>query len=79
MNEKISIVQMENELCSKLEQYEQLAVTAYTEAMNRSQVKHMINEEEKQRAESKARIIRLAAMAGSALIAVFFYKAFFGW
>lgn len=79
MNEKVSIVQMENELCAKLEQYEQLAASAYTEAKNRSHVKQMINEEEKQRAENKARIIRLVAMAGSALGAVIFYKAFFGW
>lgn len=79
MEEKVSFVHMEDELRSKLEEYEHLAASAYDEAVNRSQIKRQINEEEKQRARSKARTARLVAMAVAALIAVFFYKAFFGW
>ena len=79
MEEKVSFLQMENELRSKLEEYEQVAASAYDEAMNRSQIKHKLNEEEKQRAKNKSQITRLVAVAVSALVAVFFYKSFFGW
>lgn len=79
MEEKISFAQMENEVRSKLEGYEHLAASAYDEAMNRSRIKHKLNEEEKLRAKNKARIARILGVAVSVLIAVFFYKSFFGW
>ena len=79
MREMVSFNRMESELRSKVEEYEQLIGTAYTEALKRSQTKRKLSEDEKQRAKKKASLVRLIAMGVSAAAAAVFYKSFFGW
>lgn len=79
MREKMSLFQMEDDVQTKLGEYEKLVDSFYNVAMQRSQIKRAISEREKRRDDARARTIRLAAMGAVAVGSLIFYSVFFGW
>lgn len=79
MGEKVSLVQLENDVRRKLEEYEHVADAICEEAVRRKQFKQMVTEEEAARKDIKSRIIRLIATGIAAAASLIFYTVYFGW
>lgn len=79
MTKKVSLVQLDNDVRRKLDEYEHVVDSVCEEAVRRRQIKQMVSEEAAARADIKARVIRLIVTSIAAAASLIFYTVYFGW